>query len=301
MSESTPPVRPNRPVMGALFVALSGVLFAIMGAVVKHASGELPNQMVVFFRNFGVFLLLVPQLFWGPGKRIGIRTTRFRHHFIRSASGLSAMYCYFYALGKLPLSEAVLLSYTSPLLTPIVARLWMGEPYGLRHLASGLIGFFGIILILRPGSASFEPAALVALCAALLASIAMTTIRNMSDTEPPFRIVAWFTLISTCVSAGPAIAVWDAPDLSMIFFLVALGVVAFSAQISLTTGYTLAPAAQIGPFTYLTVFFAAIIGNIIWKELPHPATFVGGALIVAGGILATRGGRRIEGKLRKAA
>ncbi|TYT75703.1 DMT family transporter [Desulfobotulus mexicanus] len=273
---------------GALFLTLAGFFLALMGAIVKAVSAEMSNSMVVFFRNAATCFFIIPQLFLGPGSRLGLKTSHFSLHLLRCCSGLAAMYAYFYALSVLPLGEAVLLSYTSPLLTPVVARVWLKEPLGPVHAAGGLIGFLGILLILRPGFHEIHPAALVALVSAFFASIAMASVRKMGSTEPPFRVVAWFTILATLFSAPAALSSWQTPDLSLAGLFFCLGAVGFVAQLFLTYGYGMAPSARIGPFTYTTVFFASILGTILWAEVLHPMTILGGLLIVGGGILAGR-------------
>ncbi|MCW7753044.1 DMT family transporter [Desulfobotulus sp. H1] len=275
-------------VAGALFLVAAGFFLAVMGAMVKSATEDMPTAMVVFLRNAATCLFILPQLFWGPGARIGLRTGSFGLHLLRSLSGLVAMYAYFYALSVLPLGEAVLLSYTSPLLTPVVARIWLKEPLEGHHVVGGMLGFVGIVMILRPGFHEVHPAAVVALISAAFASIAMATVRKMGATEPPFRTVAWFTLLATLFSAPAALPVWQAMNVGLIVFIVCLGGVGFAAQICLTSGYGMAPSARIGPFTYSTVFFASILGTFVWGEILHPMTLAGGLLIVAGGIMAGR-------------
>lgn len=275
-------------VAGALFLTLAGFFLAVMGAMVKAASAELPNAMVVFLRNFAACFFVFPQLFWGSGVRRGLKSRHFFLHFLRCASGLSAMYAYFFALRVLPLGEAVLLSYTSPLLTPVVARIWLKEPLGGLHVAGGILGFFGILLILRPGFHEIHPAALIALVSAGFAAIAMATVRKMGATEPPFRVVAWFSILAALFSAPGAVVAWQTPSLAQAVLFLGLGGVGVLAQICLTYGYGMAPSARIGPFTYTTVFFASILGTVLWGEVLHPMTLLGGVLIVTGGVVAGR-------------
>jgi drug/metabolite transporter (DMT)-like permease len=275
-------------VAGALFLTLAGFFLALMGALVKAVSAELSNAMVVFLRNFATCLFVFPQLFLGPGLKKGLKTDHFFLHFLRCVSGLAAMYAYFYALRVLPLGEAVLLSYTSPLLTPIVARIWLKEPLGGLHVTGGILGFLGILFILRPGFHEIHPAALVALVSAAFAAIAMATVRKMGTTEPPFRVVAWFSILATFFSAPAALSVWETPSLGLAGLFFCLGALGFVAQLCLTCGYGMAPSARIGPFTYTTVFFASILGVLLWGELLHPLTLLGGGLIVVGGMVAGR-------------
>lgn len=278
---------PNRPIAGALNIIAASIMFAFMGALIKQASGSLNSSMVVFFRNAVALVLMMPALFRGRSVG-GLKTGEFGLHMVRSLSGLAAMYFYFYTLTKLPLAEAVLLSYTSPLFIPFVAYLWLNEKVNKRLIAAMLIGFGGVILIMKPGTGMFQPAAFFGLAAGSVASISMVSIRRMAATEPPFRIVFYYTLIATFASALPLPWSWITPGPELWLVLLGIGIFACLGQLFVTRGYTLAPSAQIGPFTYSTVLFAAILGFFFWNEKLDLFTLGGGILIFFAGILAAR-------------
>ncbi len=266
-------------------------MFALLGAFVRTASAMLPNEMVVFFRNALVLVFLMP-LFAARRSLPAMSGGKMHLHVLRASAGLVSMYCYFYALAHMKLAEAVLLSYTSPLFIPIIAFLWLHEPLNRRIRIAVLIGFAGVLLILKPGLSIFQPVALVALSAALFASLAMVTIRRMSDTERPESIVFFFTLLSTVISAVPLTWAWQVPGREALVILVFLGLAAMAGQLLMTKGYGLAPAAQVGPFVYCSVVFASIIGWVFWGESLDPLSVVGSLLVFLAGITAARAGVR---------
>ena len=266
-------------------------MFALLGAFVRAASAMLPNEMVVFFRNALVLVFLMP-LFAARRSLPAMSGGKMHLHVLRASAGLVSMYCYFYALAHMKLAEAVLLSYTSPLFIPIIAFLWLHEPLNRRIRIAVLIGFAGVLLILKPGLSIFQPVALVALSAALFASLAMVTIRRMSDTERPESIVFFFTLLSTVISAVPLTWAWQVPGREALVILVFLGLAAMAGQLLMTKGYGLAPAAQVGPFVYSSVVFASIIGRVFWGESLDPLSVVGSLLVFLAGITAARAGVR---------
>lgn len=276
---------PNRPIAGALNIIMASVMFAFMGALIKAASVSLNSGMVVFFRNAVALVIMIPALY-GSSNVGMLKTGEIRLHLVRSLTGLAAMYFYFHTLTKLPLAEAVLLSYTSPVFIPFVANIWLGEKINARLLSAMLIGFAGVVLIMKPGTGMFQPAAFFGLAAGAVASVSMVSIRRMAATEPPFRIVFYYTLIATVASALPLPWAWTTPDREIWIILFAMGIFACLGQLFVTRGYTLAPSAQIGPFTYSTVLFAAVIGFFIWGEKVDLFTLGGGILIFAAGILA---------------
>jgi drug/metabolite transporter (DMT)-like permease len=272
----------------AAFMVTSALLFAGMGLMVKVAADSLPNTTIVFARNVFGLLALVPWLLrMGPR---GLRTAAWREHAVRGLAGLAAMYCFFYAIAHLRLAEAVLLNYSLPLFTPVIAGVWLHEkvPAGLWR-ALGL-GFVGLVIILRPGLGLFRPAALVGLAAAVLCAVAQVGVRRLTRTEPIIRIVFYFALISTVVSALPLMTLWTTPARGLWPILVALGVLATLGQIFLTRAYAHAPAAQVGPFIYTTVVFAGLLDWLVFgrRALPDAAFVLGALLVCAAGILALR-------------
>jgi drug/metabolite transporter (DMT)-like permease len=262
-------------------------MFAIIGALIRFASASLPNEMIVFFRNLFALIFVIP-FFIARNGLPGIKTQKPLLHLLRSAAGLAAMYCYFYALANMKLAEAVLLSYTSPLIIPLIAWIWLRESVPRKLRVAIFIGFIGVLCILKPGLGIFQPVSLIALIAALFASLAMTTIRRMSESEPPGRIVFYFTLLTTIISAVPLIWAWETPDILTLFVLLLVGIIAMIAQFLMTKGYSTAPAAQVGPFIYATIVFATIFGWIFWGESLDTFTWIGAILVCVAGIGAIR-------------
>ena len=174
-------------IRAAATAVMASFLFAAMGATIKIASHRLDNEMVVFLRNLIGLLLILP-LIWRMGPAL-IRTHRPGMHLLRALTGLSAMYCFFYALAHLNLAEAMLLNYSAPLFIAVIAVLWLGEQVTLTLCIALLCGFAGIALILKPDTGIIAPAALIGSLAGLFAGIAMVSIRRMSDSEPAMRIV----------------------------------------------------------------------------------------------------------------
>ena len=284
---------------GALLMLASGLLFSAMGALVKHLSVQLPNEMVVFFRSAMGLLALLP---WVLHRGISqLKTKNLRGHLGRGLAGVTAMYCYFYAIAHLPLAEAVLLNYSTPLFIPFIAALWLGEQVSMRLWAAIGVGFAGIVLILKPGLGMFTPVSLIGLASGMFGALAMVSIRRLSKTEPTLRIVFYFSAVCTAVSAVPLLWRWQTPDPALWTLLILMGVLASLAQLLLTRAYSHAPAAQVGPFTYSTVVFAAAVGWIFWGEIPDLLSFGGTALVCLAGIMTIRfAGQRLLSEARLA-
>ena len=276
----------DQPVAGALCVLSASLTFAILGAVVKVVSGSLNNEMVVFFRNLCSLFFILPWIWYSrpPG---GVRTSYFPLHLLRSIAGLGGMYCFFYVIAHLPLSEAFLLMATAPLFIPIIAYLWVHELVEHKVRGAIIIGFVGIIIILKPGIEVFRPIAFIGLGAGLLGALAMVSIRRMSSSEPTIRIVFYFTVFGTLISAMPLVWSWQSPKAEIWWLLVLMGLLAAVGQFLLTKGYSLAPAAKVGPFSYSNVVFATLLGWILWGESLDFLTWIGAFLICIAGIITT--------------
>ncbi len=267
----------------ALATTLAALMFASMGVAVRYASASLPSEVLVFLRNSFGLLFLLPWLYHrGLG---GLKTNRLSGHITRSVTGLAAMYCFFYAIAHLPLAEAVLLNFSSPIFTAIIALLWLGEEATRKLILAIFIGFAGICLILKPGMGILSAAALIGLISAVFAAMAMVSIRDLSKTEPTRRIVFYFSITATLISAVPMFWYWQTPDLKPLLAMIFAGFAATLGQLLLTHGYSLAPAARVSPYSYNTIIFAAIYGWIFWSEALDILTLFGALLIICAGII----------------
>jgi drug/metabolite transporter (DMT)-like permease len=280
--------RNNLP-LGAVQMVVAAFFFALMAAFVQMASDRMPGPMVVFGRNAFGLLFILPLALRGGAE--GLRTGRLLEHLLRTASGLGSMYCFFFAIHKLRLADAVLLQYTLPLFLPLIEAVWIRQQISSRVWGPLLLGFAGVILVLKPGADMFRAVALIGLCAGLLGAVAQTGIRRMTSTEPTSRIIFYFALFSTVISAGPAAANWVTPDGSGLGLLLAAGAAATAAQFTMTRAYACAPAAQVGAFIYASVPFAMLFD---WLRRGYPPGWLStaGALLIAGaGVLMLRVGR----------
>lgn len=272
------------PLPGAALLALSALLFAGMGVLIREASATVNNENIVFFRNFIGVIFFLPLLL-SKGIR-PFKTKRLKSHLMRTSYGLAAMYCFFYAIAKLPLADAMVFTYSAPVFTPIIAYLWLKEPLTKRMLAFSLLGLVGVILVAKPSDALFGSLSLIGLAASLLAATAFVSIREMSNTEPAFRMVFYFALFSSLISAVPLLWAWQPLSSQQLILLCAAGLLAALAQIIMSRAYSLAPPGLIGPVAYLAIVFAGIFSFIVWNEVPDLASIMGAVLIFSASTLA---------------
>ena len=215
-----------------------------------------------------------------------LKTKRLKSHLLRTSYGLAAMYCFFYAIAHLPLADAMLFTYSAPVFTPVLAYFWLKEPLTQRMLLLSLLGLAGVLLVSKPSGALFSMMSLVGLAASLLAASAFVSIREMSDSEPAFRIVFYFAFFSASLSAIPLTWSWQPLDQQQLLLLFAAGLFAAVAQFAMSRAYTLAPPGLIGPVAYSAIIFSGIIGWILWNEAPDLSSIAGAALIFSASLLS---------------
>lgn len=271
-------------IIGSLFVVFGEVFFVSMGMIVKILGPDIPSHQMVFYRNLLAAIIIFPMLMRGSGMR-EFKTRRINMHLLRSTSGVLAMFCFFYALANIELADAMLLKLTGPLFIPIIAIFWIREHVSLKTICGILVGFAGVIVFLNP-TGEIQLAAVVGLIGGALAAFAKVTIRKMSDTEPTTRIIFYFALFGALISAVPALSSeLYIPNTRQWALLILLGIVGTCGQFCLTQAYRLAPASQVGPFTYSSLLWASLAGWLFWAEIPSIQTLFGGGLIITAGLI----------------
>lgn len=273
----------------------SAFFFSVMSLFVKAAGQRIPSQEIVLARGLISLILtvgMVRRAGLAPwGKRKGILL-------LRGILGLAALNCFYYALTKLPLAEATMLQYTSPIWTDLIAAPLLGEAITVRVLGASLVSFTGVALITRPAflfgelAADLDLTAVgVALVGALLSSGAFVAIREASKTEHSLVIIFYFSLLST-VGPLPLVApVAIFPRGTEWLLLVGVGVATQAAQVFLTRGLSLVPAGRAMSIAYMQILFAALWGILFFSEVPDLWTVIGAiAVILASAAVSFRDG-----------
>lgn len=273
-------------VKGALLLLLAEACFAGIGAIVKFTSATATEAQVVFFRNFFALLLMLPFLFTHGFSLL--KTKRWYLHASRALTGIISMYCFFYVLGRLPLAQGMLVLLLSPFVVPIIARFWLKERPSRITLAGIVLGFAGVVLALPTPDPNLNLILLVALASAVLVAVTKTTIRYMSDTEPAVRIVFYFSLLTAVLSAVPVPFYLQPLTIEVWLAFLGMGVLAAVGQLAMTRAYAIAPASDIGMWTYSSVIFAGAFGYLFWQE-PVTMSWAAGVLVIFyAGYITTR-------------
>jgi drug/metabolite transporter (DMT)-like permease len=264
---------------GALWVIASGAMFTLVSVFIRLSAAELDSVQVSFFRAAFGLLFIVPVLI--RLRMNPFATPRLGQHFSRAFIGTVSMVCGFYAAAHLPIADSTSIGFSAPLFITMIAALFMGETVRWRRWTATIIGFLGVLIMVRPGGEVLKPAALVAVGGALLTSIAAMMVKRLSAHEPAVRVLATFGIFSTLFMIVPAILVWRWPSPLVWLFLAALGLCATIGQYFWVRGYAIAQASAVAPFDYLRMPLSVLMGFLVFAELPTIWTLVG-TLIIAG-------------------
>jgi drug/metabolite transporter (DMT)-like permease len=272
--------------LGALYMLGSMLFFSLVSVGVKLSSRTMSDGMIVFFRNAGALLTLVP--FLVPGGWGALKTSRIGVHLFRSLAGWGSIVGCFYALARMPLGDGMLLSYTSPLFVPFISSFWMKERPPRGFGAAVVLGFAGVALVMKPGFGMFTGVALAAVASGFCGALTQVGDRDLTRTEPVLRIVFYFSAVSTAVSAAPLFWSWRTPHGVEWPLLIGTGVLAAFGQLFLTKAYRHASPAHVGPLIYSAVAFAGLWDWLWWGRVPDGLSFVGAGLIFASGVFILR-------------
>jgi len=256
----------------------STAFFGLMAVVIRLASATLPTFEIAFFRNLFGLLALLPILLHGGAT---LRTRQLPRYLLRSVIGIGSMLAGFWAIGHLPLSQAISLSYSTPLFVTIAAVLWLGEQVRWRRWAAVIIGFIGVLVIVRPGSSSFTAGSLVAVAAALLSAVVAIQIKQLSRVDPADTIVFYTYLFWVPLSLIPALFVWEWPHGITWLWLACIGLAGTGGQLLWTRALRLGDVSALTPISFMQLPIVAVAGYLLFDESISRWTLLGATIIFA--------------------
>jgi drug/metabolite transporter (DMT)-like permease len=266
------------PLRAALLMLGSTLAFGLMAIAIRYATRYVPTQEVAFFRNAFGLLALLPMLI-RPGSA-PVKTQQLPRYFLRSAIGLASMLCAFWAIGHLPISQAISLSYSTPLFVTIAAVLWLGETVRMRRWAAVIVGFIGVLIIVRPGSTSFTPGTLVAVGAAVLSSLVAIQIKQLTRVDSADTVVFYTYVFWVPLSLLPALFVWVWPTGLAWVWLVATGVLGTLGQLLWTRALRLGEVSALTPISFMQLPLVSLLGWLLFNETLDRWTVIGAGIIL---------------------
>ena len=268
-----------------LWICLSAACFAVLVGIVRHLSAEVDVFVITFWRNILAVAIFAPWLM-RVGWR-GLATRRSGLLVTRSAFLVVSSICMFFAVVLMPLAEATALSFTTPLFATLLAALVLKEAMHLRRWSALIVGFAGVLVMLRPGAAAVDPAAGLVLFSALTFAAVVVTGKMLAHTESPEAIVVYVSLYSIPLSLVPALIFWQWPSGEQWLWLLALGIVASGNMYGISRALRIADASLSQPFDFVRLLFTALVGYFAFAEQPDMWTWIGAAIILASSVYIT--------------
>lgn len=268
---------------GIILMCASVVLFTLSSTMVKGLGNGYPVSQVVFFRCLIAFL----PLYFAIRRRGGwqqLQTQRPWAHAFRVVVGGFALFIGFYALTLMPLADYFAFTYAAPLFATLLSIPVLGEKVGIRRWTAVLIGFAGVLIMLRPGTQSFDYVTLVAIAAAFTYALAIIAVRNLARTESSAATVFYFTLAGLVLSGAVLPFEWRTPTAKEWALLLGIGLASGIGQIVMTDAYRLAPPSVLAPFDYTSMVWALILGYTLFGDFPDWPMLVGAAVVIASGV-----------------
>lgn len=283
----TPPAAPektDRTVFGMVCAICAFFLFSVMNVFAKFLSDNHHVIEIGFYRNF---IAMLPMLFiiYAMGKHeiLKIKTSP-KMIVVRSVIGTISLVATFGAFSLMPMADATAFLFTSSLIVPMFGFFFLKEHVGKYRWGAILIGFLGVLVMLKPTGDVNMMGAAVALSAALMHATLQTILRSLGKTESPETITFYFVFIGTFVSLIPLPLVFVMPTWEEVPYIIGLGLTGVAAQMMLSLAYKNAQAAIVTVFNYSGIIWATLFGWMFWNDWPTHTILAGGAIVIASNV-----------------
>jgi drug/metabolite transporter (DMT)-like permease len=268
---------------GILLMAASLAIFAVLDASAKYVMQSLPPPVAVFFRYFVALVLSAVLLLQQGGPSLFI-TRRFGLHFLRGAMLLTSTLFNFIAISKLQLAQTAAISFTIPLWVCALSIPFLGEHVGPRRWAAVIVGFLGVLVIMRPGTSGFHWAMLLSTGAALGGAIYNIATRKVGGSDRAETSLFYVCLVGSLGAALPLFSHWQTPQGFEWLLLGLMGLCGCVGHWLLIEAHRLTPASVLAPFVYTQIIWMILLGFIVFGDVPDGWTLLGGAIVIASGL-----------------
>lgn len=275
-----------QPVLAALWMVIAVTALAANHSLVRVVTAEVDPLVASALRFLWAIPIMLPWMLLGGG--VSLRT---RHHGLHFAAGtltvvMTAMF--FIALSQMPLAEATALNFTAPLFTTLIAAWMLKEHVEFARWAATVIGFIGVLVVLRPGFVDVPLVALLPVFGAFLLAWWFIVIKRLSATESTATITIYQTLWSALMLTLMAVPVWAIPTWETLGYSAAMGGLGTTGIIFTSRAFSLAEASAIAPLDYLRLPFIALIAYLAFGEIPDGISAIGALIITASAIFIVR-------------
>jgi drug/metabolite transporter (DMT)-like permease len=277
------PARADHPFKGILLILASTVFLGTSDVTAKYLSATLPSVEITWIR-FLVFALIMSPAMLPASPVYALHTRRRGLQLLRGAALLGSSLFFISGLGFLPIAEASATGFVAPLFVTALSIVFLSEKVGLRRWIATAIGLVGVIIILRPGTGAFHPAAFFPIVSALCWAATLIMTRMMSGADRAITTMTYSSITGVCILTALVPFVWVAPTWHDILFGVLIGVASTAGQWIVVMAFRYADASVLAPFSYTQLLWVSILGYLIFGEVPDAWTITGAAFIVASGL-----------------
>jgi drug/metabolite transporter (DMT)-like permease len=276
----------NRP-KAALLIMGAISLLAFMDVLIKFSSSNLSTTQIVWGRYVAQSLTIL--LIIGPPSVLAcIRTKALGLHLTRAMVLFIANFAFMAALRYLPLTEANVVAFASPLLLTALSYPVLREKVGLNRWLAVVAGFIGVLVVMQPGTALFRWASLLPLLMAICAAVYHVMTRLVERIEDPAISIYFLSVMGAVCMSAVVPWFWTQPDALGWTLLFVIGVLGTVGHLLIVRAFAYAPASVLAPFFYIHLIWALILGWFVFGDLPTLVTIVGGSLITMSGIYVYR-------------
>ena len=266
--------------LGVLAILAAGASFGLMNIGAKVVGKAMSPMAAVLVRSAATFVIMLPVVIGSRTSIIGAQPSIL---FFRGLIGSLALVCSFFSLKYLPAADATLLNQTSALFVMVLAPLCLGERVTRGMVLASLVGFLGVLLVVKPWADFFRAPALIGLLGGFLAAIVMLILRSARSLYPPRVIVLHFAFWGVLLAcAGGGISDLTIPSSEIFPWILVLGLFGTSGQLLMTTAYHYAPASIVAPLSLMGVVFAGVFEWLLYGVVPDSLSILGGVLILTG-------------------
>jgi drug/metabolite transporter (DMT)-like permease len=280
-----------RPWLGILFMCIACALFPVMNSMVKLLTATYPYQEVVWVRLFAHLVLM--SVVFLPRRGLALLRTRAPLQQVFCSLGLLGATVFFFSAAKyVGVTEAIAISFVSPLAVTFLAWPLLGERITLVRLASVVIGFVGVLIVIRPGSSVFQWASLMIVASAVSYAVYQIIVRRVAAVDSPATTAFYSALGCTLVTSLFVPFHWKTPDnLHDVAMMLSLGFFGGFGHYCVARAFSYAPANLIAPLNYTQMIGSVVVGYLMFAEIPDFYTWLGSAVIIAAGLLVGWQGR----------
>jgi drug/metabolite transporter (DMT)-like permease len=275
--------RDNHVVRGIAFMIGATVMFAISNALSKWVVAIYPVGEVMFSRS--LTSLIVCSAFMLPVTGLSVfATKRPRDHIARGVSQSISQTFTVLAFSMMPLAGAIAINFSAPLFSALISVLWLKERAGAARWGALLVGFLGVLIVVKPGADSFQLGAMFALANAVMYGSVTVAVRGMSKTESANTLLMW-QMVTLAVFHSFLLVFgfrWPTPQHAVL--LVSSGVANAAAQYLWTKALHAAPATAVSPFYYFLLVWSLVLGFLVWGDVPTTSLLIGSGIVVASGL-----------------